>query len=76
MCEERSYEALALKEKNTSHCDAIANTVKKSICNDKIYIIQAKEKGDTLICDMISDEDLRAQCVSQVEMKKYNANQV
>lgn len=75
MCEERSYEALALKEKNTSHCDAIANTVKKSICNDKIYIIQAKEKGDTLICDMISDEDLRTQCVSQVEMKKYNANQ-
>ena len=49
---------------------------KKKICNDKIYIIQAKEKGDTLICDMISDEDLRAQCVSQVEMKKYNANQV
>ena len=59
------------KEKN--HLEiCISDATKKQICTDKIYILQAKEKNDTVICDMITDTDLRSQCVSQVEMKKYN----
>jgi hypothetical protein len=74
MCEDRSYEALALKEKSTTSCDSIKNTERKSICIDKIYIIQAKDKKDILICDMISDEVLRKQCTAEIEKLNYNLN--
>lgn len=72
LCEDRSNEALALKEKNISHCESISDSSKKIICNDKIYILQAQEKSDKVVCDMVTDDDLRSQCTAQVEMKIYN----
>lgn len=75
ICEERSQEALAIKEKNITFCDQISSESKKKICVDKIYYAQAIEKKDKIVCDMISDVKIRNQCTSQIEEYTYRNSQ-
>jgi hypothetical protein len=75
LCKNRSYEALAYKEKNISHCEDIQDESAKKSCIDKVYFGQALEKSDLNICDMIGENGLRAECTTQIEKNLFRLSQ-
>ena len=64
-----TYEEVAdaVEEGDISKCASFEDDVMKGQCQTNIYLDQAKEQGDSSICNKIANEEIAAVCKSSSE---------
>ena len=64
-----TYEEVAdaVEEGDISKCASFEDDVMKEQCQTNIYLDQAKEQGDSSICNKIANEEIAAVCKSSSE---------